>query len=101
MSNQKDLENKHTALVNDLREAQLAVERAADRAVKEILRSVRAEATRRGHRIGVRSIKCNSSVRITVTGPMANHYRTPIERAMREKLPQIEAEIRTILTRKP
>lgn len=101
MTTQRELSELHKKAIDDLREAREQAEKAAAKAVKEILRGVRAEATRRGHRIGVRSISRTDTVRITITGPQANYYRAPVERAMRERVPQIEAEIRTILTRKP
>jgi hypothetical protein len=68
--------------------------------VNEIARSVRADATRHGHRVGIRVVQRTNGVRITVTGPHASRYRAPVEKAMRDRAPGAEAEIRVMLTRR-
>lgn len=77
--------------------APLAVEKVAN----EVAKAVRNDAARHGHAVGVRVVRRTSGVRVTITGPQASRYRVPLEKALREKAPQAQAEIRAMITRRP
>ena len=71
-----------------------------ERKVTEVARAVRADAARNGHHIGIRVLRRTSGVRLTITGPQAARYRRPVETALAERVPSIEAEIRVMITRR-
>lgn len=68
--------------------------------VNEVAKSVRADAARNGHRVGIRVVRKTAGVRVTITGPQAARYRRPVQEELERRVPGIEAEIRMMITRR-
>lgn len=86
--------------VAKLRAAAVEANIALEKAATEVARLVRAEAARRGHSVGIRIVRRTNGVRVTVTGPRATQYRSAVEKALRDRVPAAQAEIRAQLTKK-
>lgn len=71
-----------------------------ERAATEVAKAVRASATRNGHHVGIRVVRKSSGVRVTITGPQAARYRKPVQDELQRRVPEITAEIRTMITRR-
>lgn len=99
--NGRELSAAQAQAIADLKAATEGVGEPAQRAVQAIARDIRAEAARRGDRIGIRVLQRKDGVRLTVTGPAANKYRGAVQKAMESRAPAIKAEIRALLTRRP
>ena len=91
------------AMKQNLAELKAAGENAPvilEKVATEVARSVRASATRNGHHVGIRVVRKTNGVRVTITGPQAARYRRPVQDELERRVPQIQAEIRTMITRR-
>jgi len=82
----------------------LAVQEPFDQlehAATEVARMVRQDAQRNGRSVGIRVVRKASGVRVTVTGPSAARYRRVVQDELERRIPEIGAEVRARITRKP
>lgn len=73
---------------------------AAEQAARDVAAGVKGMAQRNGHKVAIRVIAQGSVVRLTVVGPQAVRYRRLVEVEMKRRVPDIQAEIRTQITRR-
>jgi hypothetical protein len=84
-----------------LREAPAGMDTSAMlQAAREVAALVRQQATSVGHRVGIRVVSKHNGIRLTVTGPRAAQYQGLVERELAARVPTIQAEIRSQITRR-
>jgi hypothetical protein len=84
----------------ELRAAGEAVPVILERAATEVAKAVRADAARHGHHVGIRVVRKTTGVRVTITGPQAARYRRPVQDALEARVPDVQAQIRVMTTRR-
>lgn len=65
------------------------------RRARTIASTVRVEAARNGHPIGIRLVERRGGLRLTVSGPHAARYAKMIGSQLDRELPDLKAEIRS------